>query len=185
MADDPTVEPTDDEISEELLVRIEAGEEHPPKPDFLSDEEWQNVINSRVPAIIRMAGTGHADAYKAVGGEGLDETQGAPVIVLTTVGRRSGDDVATCVNYLIDGDDLIVVGSFAGFAKSPHWVLNLEATPSATVELRDRTWPVTARRITGDERAELWPRLVEYFPLWGHFQKYCRREFAVFVLSPA
>ena len=112
-------------------------------------------------------------------------TQGAPVIVLTTVGRKSGNDVATCVNYLVDGDDLIVVGSFAGFGASPHWVLNLDKTPTAVVELRERTWPVTARRITGEERAELWPRLVEFFPLWGHFQKYCRREFAVFVLSPA
>jgi deazaflavin-dependent oxidoreductase (nitroreductase family) len=80
---------------------------------------------------------------------------------------------------------LIVVGSFAGFAKSPHWVLNLEKTPTATVELRDRSWSVSARKVTGEERAEMWPGLVEYFPLWGHFQKYCRREFAVFVLSPA
>lgn len=181
MADDGTAE----EISEELLDRIEAGEEHPPKPDFLNEEEWQNVIAGRNPMIIRMAGTGHADAYRATAGEGLDETQGAPVIVLTTVGRKTGNDVATCVNYMVDGDDLIVVGSFAGFRDSPHWVLNLEQTPTATVEMRDRTWAVAARLITGDERRELWPQLIDYFPLWGHFQKYCRREFKVFVLSPA
>jgi deazaflavin-dependent oxidoreductase (nitroreductase family) len=176
---------TGDEISEELLDRIEAGVEHPPKPDFLTEEEWQGVISSRDPSIIRMAGTGHADAYQATGGEGLAETQGAPVLVLTTVGRKSGNEVATCVNYLARGDDLVVVGSFAGFTKSPHWVLNLDKTPRATVEVLDRSWPVTARRLAGEERAELWPQLVEYFPLWGHFQKYCRREFAVFVLSPA
>ncbi|MCZ7535743.1 MAG: nitroreductase family deazaflavin-dependent oxidoreductase [Acidimicrobiia bacterium] len=175
--------PVDQAVTEEQLRRIEAGEEHPPKPDFISDDEWRMIIESRDPSIIRMAGTGHVDAYRATGGEGMDETQGAPVLILTTTGRKSGHAFSTCLNYMTDGDDLIVVGSFAGFGSGPNWSLNLEATPRGQVEVRDRSWPVVARMVTGEERARLWPRMTEYFPLWGHFQKYCRREFAVFVLS--
>ena len=51
---------SESEVTEEQLDRIEAGEEHPPKPDFLSEDEWQGVISARTPTVIRMAGTGHA-----------------------------------------------------------------------------------------------------------------------------
>ena len=174
----------DPEVSDELLRRIEAGEEHPPKPDFLTEEEWDMVVSSRDPKVIRVAGTGHAGAYRQAGGEGLDNTQGGPVLVLTTKGRKSGKDVSTCVNYVQEGEDYFVVGSFAGFGSDPHWVLNLDKTPSARMQVLDRSWPVIAHRITGDERESLWPSLIERFPLWGHFQRYCRREFAVYRLSP-
>jgi deazaflavin-dependent oxidoreductase (nitroreductase family) len=171
----------DDEISEELLARIEAGLEHPPKPDYLTDEEWQGIIDSRDPSIIRMAGGLHVDMYRQ-GMEGAAMAQGGPVLVLTTTGRKSGKQIATCVNYMPHGDEVLVVGSFAALAKSPFWVLNLEADPQCTVELDGRTWGTTARRVVGDERAVLWAEMTEWFPLWGHFQKYCRREFPVFAL---
>lgn len=175
----------DPTVSLELLRRIEAGEEHPPQPEFMADEEWAQIVASRDPNVVRMAGTGHADAYQALAGEGMDHTQGGPVLVLTTRGRKSGRDIATCVNYVQDGDDYYVVGSFAGFGGTPHWAYNLDAHPQAQVQVRDRSWPVTSQRVAGEERDQLWPRLVGHFPLWGHFQRYCRREFAVYRLSPA
>jgi deazaflavin-dependent oxidoreductase (nitroreductase family) len=82
-----------------------------------------------------------------------------------------------------DGEDLIVVGSIAGLDRHPHWALNLDANPEAWVQVKAERWPVLAHRALGEERAALWPRLTEYFRLWGHFQKYCEREFMVFVLS--
>lgn len=176
---DATQEPA---IAEELLDRIEAGIEHPPRPDFLPADEWDQIVASRSPMIVRMAGTGHADAYKAFGGEGMDVTQGAPVLVLTMTGRKSGKEISTPLNFMEDGEDLLVVGSFAGFGGHPNWVLNLEADSNVEVQVRERSWRTTATKLTPQERAELWPRMVEHFPLWGHFQKYCRREFAVFRL---
>lgn len=172
------------DVTEEQLARIEAGVEHPPKPDFVSDQEWEMLTAGRQPTMIRNLGTMHAEGYKAAGGEGVDETQGAPVLLLTTTGRKSGKDVTTPLNYFQDGDDLFVVGSFAGLRAEPHWVLNLEKEPRGWVQVKDRRWEVDARRLEGEARAREWPRLVEFFPLWGHFQKYCRREFAVFVLTP-
>ena len=83
-----------------------------------------------------------------------------------------------------DGEDVMVVGSMAGIEQHPYWALNLDANPEAWVQVKDRRWNVTARKVEGEERAALWPRLTKFFPLWGHFQKYCEREFMVFVLSP-
>ncbi len=174
----------DPAVSEEQLRRIESGEEHPPKPDFMSEDEWEMILSGRNPMIVRMAGTGHAGAYQEAGGEGLDSTQGGPVLVLTTKGRKTGKDVSTCLNYVQDDDDFFVVGSFAGFSAQPHWVLNLEKEPRAHLQVMGRSWPVLAHRVTGEEREQLWPSLSERFPLWNHFQRYCRREFAVYRLSP-
>jgi deazaflavin-dependent oxidoreductase (nitroreductase family) len=174
----------DPTVSLDLLERIEAGEAHPPKPDFLDDNEWSMIVDSRDRTVVRSAGVGHAEAYQAVGGEGLDETQGGPVLVLTTVGRKTGNDVRTCVNFVRDGDAFYVVGSFAGFGGDPHWSRNLDANPVATVQVRDEVTRVRAERVSGDDRVALWPMLTGHFPLWGHFQRYCRREFALWRLTP-
>lgn len=171
----------DDAISDEVLDRIAAGLEHPPKPDFVSDEEWAGIVDSRDPAIIRMAGGLQVDMYRQ-GVEGADMAQGGPVLILTTTGRKTGNEITTCVNYAQHDEELFVVGSFAAFGKSPFWVLNLDADPRCTVEIHGESWPAVARRVAGEERERLWPRLTGQFPLWGHFQKYCRREFPVFAL---
>ena len=169
------------EVTEEQLSRIEAGLEHPPKPDFLGDAEWNDIIASRDPSIIRMAGGLQADMYRQ-GVEGADMAQGAPVLILTTKGRRSGNEISTCLNHVALGEDLLVVGSFAALGRSPFWVLNLEAEPCCRVELGDESWSTVARPGDSGGRARLWPGMVERVPRWGHFQKYCRREFPVFAL---
>lgn len=161
------------------------GAQEIPKPDFMTEEGWQALLAARDPAIIRMAGLDHARRYAASGGQGEDATQGGPTILLTTIGRKSGKEVTTAVNYLARDDDIIVVGSLAGLSMHPHWALNLDKTPHGRVQLHERRWSVNARKVTGEERAKLWPTLVEHFPLWGHFQKYSDREFSVFILSPA
>lgn len=162
-----------------------AGTQEIPKPDFMTDEAWQALLAARDHGIIRAAGLDHARRYRESGGQGEDATQGGPTIVLTTIGRKSGREVTTAINYLARGDDIIVVGSLAGLSMHPHWALNLDKTPRGWLQLHDRRWAVNARKVTGEERAKLWPSLTEHFPLWGHFQKYSDREFSVFILSPA
>ena len=105
-------------------------------------------------------------------------------MLLTTIGRKSGKEIKTPLNYVEDGDTVIVVGSLFGFDEHPHWVLNLDKHPTGWVQIKDRTWKVTAHKATPEEKAKLWPRLTAEFPLWGHFQKYCDRDFKVFILSP-
>jgi len=157
-----------------------------PKPDFLGEQEWANLIAARDPAIIRMAARHHVERYLAENGEGETFwTQGAPTLLLGTTGRKSGNEIISPVNFYQDGDLLFVVGSIAGLDEHPHWALNLAANPDAWVQVKADRWRVRSTRLEGAARAERWPDLTGFFPLWGHFQNYCDREFMVFQLSRA
>jgi deazaflavin-dependent oxidoreductase (nitroreductase family) len=161
--------------------------EIPPKPDFMNDEEWNALAGSRDFLLeFRKHPSDHVERYLATnGGEGTDITQGCATCLLWSTGVKSGKERITPLNYMQDGDKVYVVGSLAGLDVHPHWVYNLEAKPVGEVQIHEKRWPVKARRIIGDERADLWPTLTDYFPLWGHFQKYQEREFMLFVLTPA
>lgn len=172
------------DIPDDVLDRIERGEEHPPKPDFMTQEAYDLLIMSRKPEIVRMYSTSQIDHYRAQQAEGNIEEQGAPALILTTIGRKSGKEIAAPVTFMQEGDNYYVVASFFGFKQDPHWAKNLDQNPDAWIEADAKKIPVAARKLTGEERAEVWPRLSEHFPPWGYFQKYCRREFPVYVLTP-
>jgi deazaflavin-dependent oxidoreductase (nitroreductase family) len=155
-----------------------------PKPDFMGEEEWKNLIVARDVAIIRMAAKAHVQSYIDQKGEGGTYiTQGGPTCLVGATGRKSGAEQIAPANFMEDGDVIYVVGSIAGLDKHPHWALNLEANPDAWVQVKAKRWNVRARLVSGDEKKALWPRLTEFFPLWGHFQKYCDREFMTFALE--
>ena len=156
-----------------------------PKPDFMSQEERDLLIKTRDRAIIRLGSRAHVQMYlESQGGGTTFITQGGPTLLLATTGRKSGQEHISPTNFMEDGQSVIVVGSVAGLERHPDWALNLEAKPEGWVQVKARRWNVTARKIVGKERAELWPKLTAFFPLWGHFQKYSDREFMVFILAP-
>jgi len=165
-----------------------------PKPDFMTDDAWNSLMAARQRETIRDSSLSHVEAYLQTKGEqGTYVTQGGPTLVLGTTGRKSGEERMSMANFMPLGkkeipegdEDLVVVGSIAGLDQPPAWALNLAHTPHGFVQVKDKRWNVNARLIGGKEREELWPRLSAFFPLWGHFQKYCDREFMVFILSPA
>jgi deazaflavin-dependent oxidoreductase (nitroreductase family) len=82
-----------------------------------------------------------------------------PVLLLGTVGRRTGERRTTPVQYLADGDGFVVVASNGGAARPPAWYLNLRANPKALVQIGARSIEVQAQEATGPERARLWQRL--------------------------
>jgi deazaflavin-dependent oxidoreductase (nitroreductase family) len=108
-----------------------------------------------------------------------------PTLVLTHVGRRSGRRFETPLLYLEQGRDLVVVASQGGLPRNPQWYANLQAHPDTTVSLRgERDRPVRARTVTPDERAVLWPRLVELYADFAKYQKWTERQIPVVVLEP-
>jgi deazaflavin-dependent oxidoreductase (nitroreductase family) len=108
-----------------------------------------------------------------------------PTLLLDHVGRKSGTPYTTPLLYLADGPDLVVVGSQGGLPRDPQWVANLRAHPDATVHLRrERGRPVRARVADGDERARLWPRLVELYADFATYQATTDRVIPVVVLEP-
>lgn len=123
--------------------------------------------------------------YRVSGGRLFNTMQGAPILLLTTIGRKSGQPRTKPVLYLRDGDDLVVVASVGGQKKHPLWFKNLVANPRVSVELgRDKT-QCLARVVPDEERAALWPRLVSMYKGFALYQSWTDRQIQVVVLTEA
>ena len=107
----------------------------------------------------------------------------APVLLLTTTGRRSGQQRTAPVLYLADADRLVVIGSNAGNTRAPAWALNLKAHPDADVQIRGKRRRVRARVTEGDERAQLWGRMNEQYEGFDDYEQRTSRDIALFVLE--
>jgi deazaflavin-dependent oxidoreductase (nitroreductase family) len=121
--------------------------------------------------------------YRATGGRLLGSFDGNPVLLLHHVGRRSGEARVTPLLYLRDGDDLAIVGSMGGTPKHPAWFHNVCAQPDTEVEVGRERRAVRARVAGPEERARLWPRLVEHYPAFRSYQERTEREIPVVILS--
>ena len=107
-----------------------------------------------------------------------------PTLLLDHVGRSSGTPYTTPLLYLVDGDDLVVVASSGGMARDPQWYRNLMADPDTQVQVRREVRRVRARTATPEERAELWPRLVEHYADFASYQRWTDREIPVVICEP-
>jgi len=124
-------------------------------------------------------------AYRASGGRvGGRFLRGAPVMLLTTIGRRSGRSRTAPLIYLRSGDDVVVVASKGGMRHHPAWFLNLEANPDVTVQIGRERRRLRARRATDAEKAELWPRLTAIYRDYDDYQARTQRNIPVVILSP-
>jgi deazaflavin-dependent oxidoreductase (nitroreductase family) len=122
--------------------------------------------------------------YEASDGRvGARSSQG-PILLLSTVGRRSGQPRTTPLLFMRDGEDFVVVGSNGGRPQAPAWFLNLEADPKATVRDGRRTLSVVAETVSAEERGQLWSRLHEFYPGWSHYQTLTDRHLPVIKLRP-
>ncbi|CAL9342574.1 nitroreductase family deazaflavin-dependent oxidoreductase [Streptomyces sp. enrichment culture] len=110
---------------------------------------------------------------------------GRPVVVLTTLGARSGKLRKTPVMRVEHEGRYAAVASLGGAPQHPVWYHNIKAHP--LVELQDGPvrQDMTAREVTGEEKAEWWKRAVEAFPPYAEYQQKTDREIPVFVLEPA
>jgi F420H(2)-dependent quinone reductase len=123
-------------------------------------------------------------AYRATGGKiGGTFPGGAPILLLTTIGRKSGEPRTMPLIYLADGDDLVLVASKGGMDHHPLWYSNLVANPDVKVEVGRERLAMRARTATVEEKARLWPPLVALFPDYQLYQDRTEREIPVVILS--
>jgi deazaflavin-dependent oxidoreductase (nitroreductase family) len=108
----------------------------------------------------------------------------APVLLLTSTGRRSGQQRTAPVVFLADDDRYIVIGSNAGNQRTPAWSYNLQANPDAEIEIRGTRKLVRARVAEGEERVELWRKVNEMYEGFDDYDAKTSRDIAVFVLEP-
>lgn len=136
-------------------------------------------------AVVKAMSVANTWLFRATGGKlGARFMRGAPVLLLTTIGRKSGQPRVAPLIYLQDGDRLVLVASKGGMSHHPLWYRNLEANPDVEVELPGTgKLPMRATRATEEEKALLWPRLLEIYPDYADYQARTERNIPVVVLS--
>lgn len=125
-----------------------------------------------------------AEAYEASHGKRSADLRGRPIIVLTSVGARTGKLRKTALMRVEQDGAYAVVASKGGAARHPVWYFNLKKNPR--VELQDGAdkRDYDAREVTGDEKVTWWRRAVEVWPDYANYQKRTERQIPVFVLEP-
>ncbi len=136
-------------------------------------------------AVFRGVNAFHPLVLRLSGGRVGRSLAGMPVVVLETVGRKSGEVRRTPLTApVVEGDDVILVASYGGDSRHPAWYLNLCAQPDVVIELGGRRREMRARTVSAEEKAELWPRIVKSYRGYAAYQKRTDRDIPVVRLSP-
>jgi len=126
-----------------------------------------------------------ADQIVESGGTKGTELNGMPVVVLTTVGNKSGKLRKSPLMRVEHEGDYAVVASLGGAPKNPVWYYNVVAHPQVELQDGPKVQDMVAREVFGDEKAIWWERAVEAYPPYADYQKKTDRQIPVFVLEPA
>jgi deazaflavin-dependent oxidoreductase (nitroreductase family) len=125
----------------------------------------------------------HVDRYIETDGADGHDWNGKPTLLLTTRGRRSGEQRTLPLIYGRDGDRLLVVASRGGAAKHPSWYLNLLSDPEVDVQVKGDRFRARARPAGPDEKPRLWRTMTGIFPDYDDYQRKTAREIPVVVLE--
>jgi proline iminopeptidase len=135
----------------------------------------------------------HANRYLASGGSeghmykinvpGRGEIT-APALLLTTIGRKSGEKFIFPLFYGTDGGSYIVVASKGGAPEHPGWYRNILANPDVDVQVATKKLKARARTVEGEERSRLWKKALQFWPPYADYALKTDREIPVVVLDP-
>jgi len=123
--------------------------------------------------------------FRENGGNCSGWLKGAPMILVTMTGAKSGRELCSPLVYSTDGDDIVVIASKGGAPENPQWFHNLVANPAVTVEVGTDTWEATAVLTEGDERKRLFDAQAALMPQFADYEKSATehgREIPVFRL---
>jgi len=123
------------------------------------------------------------DEYTATDGKQPVFRYGAPLLLITVKGRKSGDWLRTCLIGASDGDDVIVVASKGGSPEHPSWYRNIEANPRVWVQQgADSFWTI-AHTADAAEKPRLWDKMVGLYPDYADYQEKTDRDIPVVILE--
>ena len=157
----------------------------------MPQERPKQLDSPLLPKIFKYAGKAQVWVYRRTGGRiggkwriGAGFRKPVPTLLLEHRGRKSGKEFVTPLLYLLDGADVVIVASQGGRAEDPQWYRNLVANPDTFVEIGSDRRAVHAVTADPDERALLWPKLVELYADFDNYQSWTEREIPVVVLKP-
>lgn len=138
-------------------------------------------------AIVETFWRWHPKIYRASGGRLLGRLAGLPVLLLETLGRRSGARRENALTYLPwpspDGEDFVVIASVLGESRHPAWLHNLRADPRVAVTVGKRRVAVVAREAEGEERERIFDAVIERSPDYAQYRERTERRIPVVVLE--
>jgi deazaflavin-dependent oxidoreductase (nitroreductase family) len=123
--------------------------------------------------------------FRANAGKVGGPFEGAPLLLLHSIGAKSGQVRVNPLTYQAAGDRLVIFASKAGATTNPDWYHNLKANPAASVEVGTEHFEVVARVAEGEERDHLWTRQKEAVPTFAAYEARAGREIPVVVLERA
>ena len=132
---------------------------------------------------LSLFGDEHVRRYRETDGAVGYDWNGAPCLVLTTRGRRSGRERASALIHGVDGDNYVVVASKGGAPSHPLWYENLVAEPRVGVQVRGERFEAIARTAEGDERDRLWRIMTAVWPNYDQYAERTSRAIPVVVLE--
>ena len=109
---------------------------------------------------------------------------GLNVLLLTTVGRKTGKNRTTPLGYFEQDGAYVIIASNAGSDKHPFWFLNLQNNPKVKMQIKDKEISAVAQEAEPELRKKLWARLVNLSPQYGQYEKSTKRQIPVILLQP-
>jgi deazaflavin-dependent oxidoreductase (nitroreductase family) len=125
----------------------------------------------------------HVFWYRATGGIFGGSLAGAPILLLTTTGRRTGRRRTVPLLYVLDGEAFVVIASNSRDAHHPAWYHNLRTRPDASVQVRGDGIAVRGRDATPEEHARLWPAITRAYPAYLEYERRGGRPIPLVVLE--
>ncbi|MDX6264607.1 MAG: hypothetical protein QOH84_6295 [Kribbellaceae bacterium] len=130
-------------------------------------------------------GAEHIKRYEETdGAEGYDwGDHGAHILVLSTIGRKSGEERKNALIFREVDGGYAIVSSYGGAPKNPDWHFNLEADPNVKVQIKGDKFAAKARVASAEERAAIWPKMVEVWPDYDEYTKKTDRIIPIVILE--
>ena len=136
--------------------------------------------------IIKWMSKANTFVYQKTGGRiGGKFLQGAPVALLTTTGRKTGEPRVSPLLFWREGNRIVLIASQGGAANNPMWYLNLKANPKVSIQIKDEVLHLTARDATEEERAHYWPKMSGMYSSFDDYQSWTDRVIPVVICDPA
>jgi proline iminopeptidase len=134
--------------------------------------------------VSQLFGEAHIRRYLETDGEeGHIWLRGAPTLLLTTTGRKTGNPTTSALIYGLDGEKPVVVASKGGAPEHPGWYRNLATNPEVEAQIKGDRFRARARTVEGEERERLWRQMNEIWPDYASYQTKTEREIPVVVLE--
>jgi F420H(2)-dependent quinone reductase len=149
----------------------------------------QQIMQSRRPGGLAITSQRafmkvHTALYRLTGGRIGGKISHRSFLLLTTIGRKSGQERVTPIFYMPEAGSFILIASNWGAPNNPQWWLNLQAHPSTKIQVGKKTIAVTATSTDAEERARLWSLVTSRYPDFADYQRRITREIPVVILTP-